>query len=297
METITRNILLSLALVAVSSFIPIIGIIAGLFTPYPLLRTIVSVNFRASLYVALPSLLFLVAINPLGGGLYVFETVFPSLVAGYLLLSRTNPLEIVVKSTLAAGALLMGGYVVYMVMSGSHPVQVFFQEMAQVVVDSGASVMLAGGNINQVFAVLANISFGFVMAGISFSLICSLGLLLRRQKAAKNSDDSFAIDRFVGTRIPFEIVFLFLASLVGTMGENTALTMVASSILFYLLMLYAFQGVLILSTFFRVRSVPKPFQFVVYIFMIIQPGLILVLSFFGLLESWFDFRRKWLKLP
>ncbi|ADU65658.1 YybS family protein [Desulfurispirillum indicum] len=285
---VLRNSAISIVLLSITSTIPLLGIFAGLFMPFPILHTIFHHGWRGGFVVGALSALFLVAFHPPLAIMYSMETFIPSLILILFLRLACHPMASTVYSTLITGITLFVLYIPFVAVRGEDPLWQLL-EATRAAIEQGASGSGLAQNVELIMHVAYNIAFGFFMTGVFFSLICSLGLIMRRGADGKHIG---VLGSYFSAKIPPYFLILLLAGLTGMAAQHHIVFMGAASLLFFLTILYALQGFLTMSFFFRHRKTPLFFQVLVYGIIILQPGLALMIAFLGILETLLGLREK-----
>jgi len=96
-------------------------------------------------------------------------------------------------------------------------------------------------------------------------------------------------------RVPDFIIWIFLASVMGAFFDfgNPNLRYVSMNVLNVAVVIYFFQGVSVIATFFRLHKVGAGWQIFSYILIVLQ--LFLFVGFLGLVDFWADFRKRMIK--
>ena len=98
-------------------------------------------------------------------------------------------------------------------------------------------------------------------------------------------------------KVPFMFVWLFCLALVGAfLIQDPAINTVSLNLLNVVFFTYFLQGMAILKKYFQIFKVGVIWRGVGYAVVFVL-GLVMFISFLGLLEEWIPFRKKWLKRP
>ncbi|MBB5022625.1 DUF2232 domain-containing protein [Desulfurispira natronophila] len=289
---ILRNITISLAMLAVSTAFPFLGIIIGLFLPFPIIHSIYYYGFRAGLVVGSMSLGFMVLFHPILPVIYAIETFIPACLLMLLLRRQANPLSGTVIASLITGTALYLLYIPFITIRGEDPL-VSLLIATKEAIEQGATGTALAQNADLIMQVAYNIAFGFFITSVFFSLVCSLGLIMRKDRFGKEIG---MVNTFYSAQIPYTYLFLIIAGITGMAAQNPYVFMAAASLLFFLTVIYALQGFLTISTFFRQRKTPVIFQVLLYGLIVIQPILALVMTVLGILDTLMGLRRRILGL-
>jgi len=92
-------------------------------------------------------------------------------------------------------------------------------------------------------------------------------------------------------RTPEWLIFVFLAAGFSLLAPSPPVRLVGGNVLLVLGFLYFCQGFAVMAAVFQRFQVPRGLRWVGYLLMFINP-LLLFISLLGLLDLWFDFRRR-----
>lgn len=92
-------------------------------------------------------------------------------------------------------------------------------------------------------------------------------------------------------KAPEACIWVLIAGGLCAITPQTSVQMIGVNVLLLVGLLYVIQGLGILVFYFQKTSVPPLFRSLAYLFLIIQPLLLLGVAAFGLFDLWFDFRR------
>jgi uncharacterized protein YybS (DUF2232 family) len=93
-------------------------------------------------------------------------------------------------------------------------------------------------------------------------------------------------------RLPDQLVWVVIAAGIGLLLPAQPISHISLNLILVLCTLYFFQGMAILTYYLAKWAVPKPFRYFIYLLVCIQAYGMLFLAFAGLLDVWFDFRKK-----
>jgi uncharacterized protein YybS (DUF2232 family) len=93
-------------------------------------------------------------------------------------------------------------------------------------------------------------------------------------------------------RLPDQLVWAIIASGIGLLLPAQLISRISLNLILVIGTLYFFQGMAILSYLLGKWGVPKPFRYFIYVLVCIQAYGLFFLAIAGLLDVWFDFRKK-----
>jgi len=91
--------------------------------------------------------------------------------------------------------------------------------------------------------------------------------------------------------VPDVCVWVLIAAGLGSFIPLAGVQVLALNALLLVGLLYTVQGLGIMVFYFQKASVPPLFRSLAYLFLVIQPLLLMGVAAFGLFDLWFDFRR------
>jgi uncharacterized protein YybS (DUF2232 family) len=92
-------------------------------------------------------------------------------------------------------------------------------------------------------------------------------------------------------KAPEACVWALIAAGLGCLLPPPGLRVVGLNVLLLVGLVYLIQGLGIMIFYLNKTSVPPMFRSIAYLFLAIQPLLLLGVAVFGLFDLWFDFRR------
>jgi hypothetical protein len=122
-----------------------------------------------------------------------------------------------------------------------------------------------------------------------------IALLSESPWASRTKDGGLRISKLQGFQIPESYIWIFLASVFFALADLglPAAQKVAVNVFYLSIILYFFQGVAIIGTFFHWQRWGQVWQVIAYVLFITQ--LFLAVSLLGLVDFWLDFRNRMVK--
>lgn len=242
--------------------------------------------------VAIATVVFAIAVTlllnqPYMTGLFLISSWLP--VYGItLLLGYTRSLAVSLLVAVGIGLLLVG--VTYLVLPD--PAAWWIQMMAPFVqmLQAQPNWQLNQADTESFVAALSNMMTGLIVAGLFANVL--LGLLLGRAWQAGLYNPGGFAEEFqqlqLGKMPAVLTVIVALAALLP--GNGLAMLQDCLPIL---LVLFAVQGVAVVHAIVRLQQKHKAWLIVMYILLLIMmPQMVFLLALIGVLEQWFNFRRR-----
>lgn len=287
-QILAKNLFLSAFLILLSAAVPVLGFLAGLFLPLPIMHAAYHREWRISMIVAAAGTALMATSGLLPAALYLVETVVPAMSSIWLIQRSPNPLRAVVQIGMALGIGLLAGLAILLRISTGNPVLQVLQAAGAALNRAGLQDVI-GSDMDRIVTVVYHVSIGLIISGVMLSLIVCFSVLLRRSTPA-NPAGGFL--RFAATEIPRHYLILLAGAIAGCFGSFEFLRVAAASTLFALYTLYCFQGFLVMNMAFRRRNVPLPLQFFIYFIIAVQPLFSVLVTALGVIETWAQFRTR-----
>lgn len=295
------NITATLLFFCMVLFIPMMGFLAGVFTPLPSTLFFSRWGVPKGFWVPggaafLGSVLFL-AMGISHSIPYFLSMVLMGLVLGYGTRRRWS-----VERTVTAASLLVYGVVVFLFLStqipeGQNPIQVIEEDLRR---SFAAALEEAGGTskevplleeaVQRLVPLMAKLAPGGVLS--SLLIISWLNLLILRRYRRLQRSPSVLWDEWSRWKAPEHLVWGVIASgFVLLFPTAPALKTVSLNVLVVLGTVYLLQGMAVLGFYFDRWRVPRFLRAVLYGLVLLQQIATLLAVFMGLFDMWFDFRR------
>ncbi len=96
-------------------------------------------------------------------------------------------------------------------------------------------------------------------------------------------------------RAPEKLIWLFILSGAASFIPDSDISFFSVNIFLISSFIYVFQGFAIISSLFQNKNVPGFFRYFFYIFIAVEPFLMIAIAIIGLFDLWIDFRRFFVK--
>jgi len=96
-------------------------------------------------------------------------------------------------------------------------------------------------------------------------------------------------------KAPEKLIWLFILSGAASFLPHPDISFFSVNVFLISSFIYVFQGFAIISCLFRNKSVPVFFRYLFYIFVAVEPFLMIAITIIGLFDLWIDFRRFFVK--
>lgn len=124
---------------------------------------------------------------------------------------------------------------------------------------------------------------------VSLAVVAGLNLLLLRRVAGR-LPEAPALGDFKLFRNPEQLVWVLIAAGFATLVPHRLVTTVALNMLIVTISLYFVQGLAIIGHFFARHNVPRFVRVIFYLFLALQPYLTVAVAALGIFDIWGDFR-------
>ena len=138
----------------------------------------------------------------------------------------------------------------------------------------------AGALIGRIYPALVVVSLAF---------IAGLNLLVIRRAAARLPEPP-AIGDFVRFKNPEHLVWVLIVAGFAVLVPDQLATTAALNVLVVTIALYVIQGLAIIAHFFNRFAVPRFMRVVFYVVLTLQPYLAIAVAALGIFDIWGDFR-------
>ena len=293
-----RAAFLSAALFVSAALVPVVGAIAALFAPTPIL--LFAVGTRAPrLRAAAVILVAAIAATLLGGWVTGLSYAISFGLAAAVMcdmLDRRKPFETIVLVT--AAATLAAGVIAAYLMAGS------VDQLAASVRAALATGMAHGRDLYKVLGMETGLGRRAESAALDttmrltpalvalcagFGALLNLGLFSRLGGQGRLGYSLFG--DLARWSAPEWLIWLLLATGFGMFVPVPALTVAALDAFVCVAAVYFCQGLAIMAFYFRAFSVPPWVRGLIYFVIIVQPVLAALVCAAGIFDLWVDFRR------
>jgi uncharacterized protein YybS (DUF2232 family) len=296
------GILVTTLIVFVALSVTMLGPIVCLFLPLPILFYRLKLGRFSALFILGAVSLIVTALvgwQAVGVTAFLFEVGLVGLVLPELL-----EMNLTIEKTVGftAGVILFLGaalLVLYSMMSATTPwtlVSDNVNKSAALVLEvyreldpSEENIRTLTASMDEITYLLLRVMPGLVICGTLF--LVWINLLLSRPLLRSKQLLSPAFARLDEWRAPERLVWVVVGSLFLLLAGSGGLKLAAINGLIVMMMIYFFQGIAVVSFYFKKKQFPKALRAILYGLMAMQQLLLLVVVAMGFFDMWFDFRR------
>jgi uncharacterized protein YybS (DUF2232 family) len=279
-------------------FLPVFGMIPGLFTPLPAIYYAVKQGRVVGLSVVLATAALLAAVgDPTSLIIYLLQAGIMSLALAEFLLrlkggARSIVYAVAISLTTITAAAALYGYVTgadlhAKVIKG---VEASITQTALLYQKSGvggeelkalnSSMHQAGALIITIYPALVTVALGMMAAA---------NLVLLSRFAVRNRMPVYLGD-FRKYRNPEPLIWLLIVAGFGMLIQDSLIHLAALNVLIVLGTLYLMQGLAVMSHFFSTYKVPMFVKVFTCLLLAFQPFMALAVAALGIFDLWGDFR-------
>jgi uncharacterized protein YybS (DUF2232 family) len=290
---------LTITLFAASGYVPVIGILVSLLAPTPILLVVLRHGWRKGLLaLGLSTLCLALLLGSLQSLLFIVEYGVMAIAMAEAIRRRWSVEKAVALSTIAP-FLASGLFLTSLLSSPEVDINAFKQHFEENLEQALRPYLTEGDQ-----AIKGDLR-GYIQEaiGVVVQTLPALFLLSTAVAALLN----YSVTRLVWRRIegpplfpamslaqwqaPDACVWVLIGSGLAYFLPIPALQTLGLNLLLLVGFMYLLQGLAILTYYLHKITVPPIFRSLAYIFLVIQPLLLLGVAAFGLFDLWFDFRR------
>jgi len=279
-------------------FLPIIGMIPGLFAPVPAVFFSLKNGRGTGIAIVLATAALLAAVaDPVTMAMYLLQAGVMSLALPEFLVRIKGGARSVVYAVAINLVLILVSAAVYGYVTGAElhakvvkGVQASIAQTGQLYEKAGIkgdelkalqdSMHQAGQLIVSIYPALVTVTLG---------VIACLNLLLLGRIATRVRLPVYLGD-FRKYRNPDPLVWVLILSGFGMLATEETLHLAALNVLIVVLALYSVQGLAVVSHYFRKFAVPKFVIVITCLLLVFQPFMVLTVAALGVFDLWGDFR-------
>lgn len=288
----------TVALFLAYSTVPLIGVIGGVFTPFPALYFgLKSGRSCGVAIVALSAVVMSLAMGPSYGALYLFQCGVVSIVLPEFL-GRGNGAARSIGSTVAINAVMVALFaVVYAIVQGVDinalvlkGIKSGISQTAQIYEKSGLKgddLKLFQDALKDMGGIIARIYPSLLI--IAMGLVTGLNAVLLKRVASR-LPRPLEMGDFNRFKNPDHLVWALIAAGFTMLADNPLVTQGALNVLIIVIPLYFFQGMAVLLTFFDRYGAPRFMRYLFYLMLAFTQFLAIVVAVLGIFDLWGDFR-------
>ena len=290
---------LTIILFAAAGFVPVLGIIVSLLAPTPLLLVILRYGRRVGLLaLALAASLLALLLGHFQSVIFLAEYGVMALTMAEAIRRKWSVERTLLTATavpfistgLAMGLLLSSANVDLSTIR-----QHFEQDLAQTL----PQYLNQGGDaidgelrayIEEALSIVVRLIPALLIISTAATALINYGLIRIVWRRAGNQE-AFPEVKLAHWKVPDVCVWVLIAAGLGSFIPLAGVQVLALNALLLVGLLYTVQGLGIMVFYFQKASVPPLFRSLAYLFLVIQPLLLMGVAAFGLFDLWFDFRR------
>jgi uncharacterized protein YybS (DUF2232 family) len=297
-ELIT-GILVTCALIAACAFVPILGLIATVFLPVPIMVYRTRLGRQPALIIAAAGLAFT---GFFGGGLeLLFFGLFllVGLVLGELLPTGLSIEKTAAAACAAAAAGALAGLLIYGILTGTGPTEVIAEGARHNLELTAALYREMGVSEEQIrfledaMPVIQTVLVGMMPALVAAStlVVVWVSLISARpvfRRLGLAFPDYGPLDHW---KAPEPLVWAAVGSGVLLLLPGFALKMLGLNGVIVLMVVYFFQGIAVVAFYLHKKQVPRLARIMVYFIIAVQQLVMLIVVAAGFFDTWFNFRK------
>jgi uncharacterized protein YybS (DUF2232 family) len=298
---VLTGVMITMAIITVSVYMPIIGFFCSLFLPLPVLFYRSKLGRKTGLIVPGAAMTILLV---LAGGISIDVVFFLEMLFLGFLLSELFEMNLSVEKTVmyaCGGVLLTGvvGLVLYSNLSATgitSLVSVYIAQNLEMTVALYQGMGASEEFVQKFSNSLEQIQYGLIriipaMVTASFLLVTWSNLLMARPILKSRG---LFIPEFGALKLwkaPDYLIWVLIGCGGLLMLTGSTLKIVGLNGLLVLLILYFFQGIAIVSFFFEKKQFPRLLRVFFYTLIAIQQIVLLVVIGLGIFDMWINFRK------
>ena len=301
-KDIVTGVLITSLIFCISVFIPIIGFVAALFIPLPVLFYRLKLGRINGLIIAVVASLIMMALI---GGLSIDVIFFAGLLLIGFILGELFELNLSIEQTtlIASGSVVLSGLISLIVSSVLTGEGVFavvsdyvaknleltlvlYQSMGM----SQENIQLISQSLDKIHQVLVTIIPALV--SVSTLFVTWISILLARPVLTSRSLFYPDFGPLKLWKAPEYLVWAVIGCGLSLFLPPTALKIIGLNGLLILLTVYFFQGIAIVSFYFDKKRLPRFVRVFLYTLIGLQQLILLAVIGLGFFDLWINFRRS-----
>lgn len=287
------------ALFLAGGVVPVVGGIAMLFAPTPVLGYAIGFPkalWRMAAVVALAAGLIALGAGPSAAGAYLLTLGLATVVIVYMI-ERRRPFETIVLC--AAAAMLVAGAIVALAISGSpaalaeglrHDLMLAMGRGEKFYKSVGLDSALPPEMRANIVEATLRLSPALAAISAAFTVLINLGVFWRLSGRQQRVGYTLFGD-LVRWSTPEWLIWVLLGTGFGLFIPVDALSTIALDLFVCVAAVYFCQGLAIMAFYFKVLAMPSLARGLIYFVTIVQPVLAALVCAVGIFDLWIDFRR------
>jgi len=278
--------------------VPPVGMLTGIFTPFPAAYTRVMYGRLPAFIVTLGAATAITLLFGIfAGALYLGLCAITGFVMPELLIRGISGSRSLFVTTAINMAVLAAAVVLYSATSGIDLQQFLSAEITNSLKQAtemyekggvkGEDLELVKQTMQTVAALLHRLYPALITIMFIFISICNLALL---KKTTATLTPTLTIDEFNTFKNPDLLVWVVIASGFVVLISDQMMSTAALNILLVVSVLYFFQGMAVVKTVIERQALAGILRIGLYVMLIFQPYLAAFVAAIGLCDLWVDFR-------
>jgi uncharacterized protein YybS (DUF2232 family) len=278
--------------------IPLVGIIPGIFAPFPaIFYSLKGGRSAGAAIVAVTALVLALVAESSATILYLLQCGVISLaLPAFLAARRRGARSIAYTVAINLGLILLlvglygaiqGGNLHAQVLKGIHSSISQTASLYEKAGVKGEELKTLQEGMEEAGVLIGHIYPALVV--VSLAVIAGLNLILLG-KAFRRLPEPPVVGAFTGFKNPEQLVWVLIAAGFAMLIPNQQATTAALNVLVVTLSLYFIQGMAIIAHFFARVAVPRFMRVIFYIVLALQPYLAVAVAALGIFDIWGDFR-------
>jgi uncharacterized protein YybS (DUF2232 family) len=287
------------ALFLASGAVPMVGGVAMLFAPAPVMAYAVGFPgtlWRMAAVVTLAAGLIALGAGPSAAAAYLLTLGLATVVMVYLI-DRRRPFETVVLCT--ASVMLIVGVVVALAIAGSpaalaeglrHDLMTAMARGEKFYKTVGIDSTIPPETRANIVEATLRLSPALAVLAAAFTVLINLGVFWRLSGRQQRFGYMLFGD-LVRWSTPEWLIWVLLTTGFGLFIPVDALSTIALDLFVCVAAVYFCQGLAIMAFYFKVLAMPPLARGLIYFVTIVQPALAALVCAVGIFDLWIDFRR------
>ncbi|HIJ96398.1 MAG TPA: YybS family protein [Desulfuromonadales bacterium] len=278
--------------------VPPVGMLTGIFTPFPAAYTRIMYGRLPAFIVMLGAATAITLLfGVFAGTLFLGMSAITGFVLPELLLRGISGSRSLFVTTAINVVVLAVAVVLYSATSGLDLQQFLSAEISNSLKQAiqmyekggvkGEDLELVKQTMQTVAALLQRLYPALITIMLIIISICNLALL---KKTTATSTSPLAIDEFNNFKNPDLMVWVVIASGFILLAPDQLISTIALNILLVVSVLYFFQGMAVVKTVIERQALAGILRIGLYVMLIFQPYLAAFVAAIGLCDLWVDFR-------
>jgi uncharacterized protein YybS (DUF2232 family) len=288
---------LTVMLFAAARYVPVLGLLVGLFAPTPILLATLRYGFRLGLLaLGLSTLSLALLFGNLQSTIFLAEYGIMALIMAEAI-KRQWSIERTILASTALPAVASGALLALLISSVDLGIvkQHFEEDLSQALYQllserQGLSDEALRGYVQVVFGIVVQLLPALFVLSTAAGALLNYGVVRLLWGRLRNRPPLPTLT-LAQWRAPEVCVWVLIASGISSFLPFLGMQIVGLNVLLLVSLVYLLQGLGVMAFYLNRASVPPILRSLAYILLVIQPLFLLGVAAFGLFDLWFDFRR------